>query len=113
MRSAHENNMASRVSAATMAVTLMLGGGAIVATSASASGSASSVAKGIALAKSRLANFTKIPTFKAPGPAFNAKKIMKNKIILPCDCGEINPAPKYAREVREAQPGQVTGRNGR
>jgi ribose transport system substrate-binding protein len=74
--------MAGRATAATMAAVLMLGGGAIVGTSASASGSASSVAKGIALAKSRLANFTKIPTFKAPGPAFNAKKIMKNKIIF-------------------------------
>lgn len=82
MRSAHKNRVASRVTAATMAGALMLGGGAIVATSASASGSASSVAKGIALAKSRLAKFTKIPTFKAPGPAFNAKKIMKNKVIF-------------------------------
>jgi ribose transport system substrate-binding protein len=82
MRSMNKNRMAGRATAATMAAVLMLGGGAIVGTSASASGSASSAAKGIALAKSRLANFTKIPTFKAPGRAFNAKKIMKNKIIF-------------------------------
>jgi ribose transport system substrate-binding protein len=63
-----------------MAVALVLGGGAVVASSAGASGS--SVAKGIALAKSHLANYTAIPTFKAPGPSFNAKKDMKNKIIF-------------------------------
>src|ERR1039458_4276984 len=80
MRSTHNNLRGRRVTAATMAVALVLGGGAVVASSDGASGS--SVAKGIALAKSHLANYTAIPTFKAPGPAFNAKKNMKNKIIF-------------------------------
>jgi len=81
MRSTHNKLVGRRATAATMAVALVLGGGAVVATSASASGS-SAVAKGIALAKSHLAHYTAIPTFKAPGPAFNAKTDMKNKIIF-------------------------------
>jgi ribose transport system substrate-binding protein len=81
MRSTHNKFVGRRATAATMAVALVLGGGAVVATSASASGS-SAVANGIALAKSHLAHYTAIPKFKAPGPAFNAKKDMKNKIIF-------------------------------
>ena len=81
MLTMHKRKALSRTVAAMMTVALVLGGGAIVTSSASAS-SSSAVAKGIALAKSRLAAFTKLPTFKAPGPAFNAKKVMANKIIF-------------------------------
>src|ERR1019366_8145892 len=82
MSKVRKYRVAGRATTATLALTLGFGGGALVASSAGASGSPSAVAKGIALATSRLAMFNKIPTFKAPGAAFNAKKIMKNKIIF-------------------------------
>ena len=82
MSKVRKYRVAGRATTTTLALTLAFGGGALVASSAGASGSPSAVAKGIALATSRLAMFNKIPTFKAPGSAFNAKKIMKNKIIF-------------------------------
>lgn len=81
MQRMHKRKALSRSTAAIMTAALVLGGGTIVVSSASAS-SSSAVAKGIALAKSRLVAYTKLPVFKAPGPAFNAKQVMKNKIIF-------------------------------
>ncbi len=62
---------------AAAALTLGLG-----VTAVSSAGASTSVARGIALAKSRLAAYTKVPTFVAPGAAFNAKKVMANKTIF-------------------------------
>jgi ribose transport system substrate-binding protein len=82
MSKVRKYRVAGRATTVSLALTLALGGGTLVVSSAGASGPPSAVAKGIALAKSRLAQFNKIPNFKAPGPAFNAKQIMKNKVIF-------------------------------
>ncbi|MGH9104358.1 MAG: sugar ABC transporter substrate-binding protein [Acidimicrobiales bacterium] len=41
-----------------------------------------SVAAGVAYAKAQIAQFSKLPTFKAPGAPFNTKKLMKGKMIF-------------------------------
>lgn len=74
--------MNNRVVGVTLAFTITLGGGGLIVTSASASGTSSAVAKGIALAKARLAAYTRLPKFVVPGPAFNAKAAMKGKTIF-------------------------------
>lgn len=81
MQHPNKRRLYARSAAAFMTVSLLVMSGALSATSASAS-NATAVAKGIALAKSRLAAYTKLPVFKAPGRAFNARKVMHNKIIF-------------------------------
>lgn len=77
----HKRKFLVRTTTSIAAAALLLGGIAISTTSATAA-SPSAIAKGIALAKSRLAEYTKLPTFTAPGAPFNARKIMKNKVIF-------------------------------
>ena len=81
MQHMHKERVFARSTVAFMTLSLLVAGGTLSATSASASNT-TAVAKGIALAKARLAPYTKLPVFKAPGPAFNAKKAMHNKIIF-------------------------------
>ena len=81
MQHMHKERVFARSTVAFMTLSLLVAGGTLSATSASASNT-TAVAKGIALAKARLAPYTKLPVFKAPGAAFNAKKAMHNKIIF-------------------------------
>ena len=48
-------------------------------------------APNLAAAKAQLAKYTGIPKFKAPGPAFNAKQIMKGKHIVAIPVISANP----------------------
>ena len=77
----HKKRVFVRSTVTFMTLSLLVAGGTLSATSASASNT-TAVAKGIALAKARLAPYTRLPVFKAPGPAFNARKVMHNKIIF-------------------------------
>lgn len=68
--------------AATALVTFALVASGSLMPAASSASNTISVSKGIALAKARLAKYTHLPTFVAPGPSFNARKIMNHKIIF-------------------------------
>lgn len=49
-----------------------------------------SVAAGVAHARAQIALYSKLPTFKAPGPSFNARKLMHGKMIfsIPLDSSD-------------------------
>jgi ribose transport system substrate-binding protein len=51
----------------------------------------STQAPNLAAARAQLAKYTGIPKFKAPGPAFNAKKIMQGKHIVAIPVISANP----------------------
>ena len=78
----YNRRIVGRTTATMMSFMLVLGGAVVVVSPAGASNSSAAVAKGIALAKARLAVYTKLPIFTAPGPVFNARAVMKGKTIF-------------------------------
>ena len=60
----------------------MVGLLAVMLASPMASASTTRAAANVAHAKAALKGLTNVPKWKAPGPAFNAKKVMKGKSIL-------------------------------
>lgn len=81
MKTTHNRWLSRRTTSVVLSAALVVGGGTIIVASAGAA-SSSGVAKGIALAKQRLAKYTVLPKFTAPGSAFNAKSVMKGKTIF-------------------------------
>jgi ribose transport system substrate-binding protein len=64
---------------------------AVVLASPMASASTTRAAANVAHAKAALAGLSNVPKWKAPGPAFNAKAVMKGKSILSIPGAESDP----------------------
>lgn len=58
------------------------GSGSASSTSGSSSGGGSTSSADLSAVRSQLAAYSHLPTFKSPGPAFNARKVMAGKTIF-------------------------------
>lgn len=90
MDGARTNRLAAR-SAMLGAFVILLVAAAFAGLSSQASATSSAAAPNIKAAQAQLSKYTGLPTFKAPGPAFNAKKLMKGKSMLAIPVLSANP----------------------
>lgn len=74
--------VAAVLAAASVMLVAIIGTSASAAKSVKQSASAASASSGVAAARQLLASYSKIPSFKSPGPAFNARKVMKGKTVF-------------------------------
>lgn len=74
-----------------LVVVVLVGLLAVVLASPMASATTTRAAANVAHAQAALAGLSNVPKWKAPGPAFNAKAVMKGKSILSIPGSETDP----------------------
>ena len=74
--------VAVAMAAASMMLVAVFGSSTSTAKSVKPSATSARANAGVAAARQLLARYSKIPSFKSPGPAFNARKLMRGKTVF-------------------------------